>query len=197
MKFIRSTGSVLLLAFTAVALPMAAAAQTSTWKIDPVHSGVNFEIKHLAVANVRGSFTHPTGVIHLDENDITHSSVEATIETSTVNTNETKRDEHLKSPAFFDVQKFPTMTFKSTSFSKSSGKLQMTGDLMLNGVTKPVTLDVDGPAAPQKGMQGGIVSGFSASGMLHRSDFNFGSKYGPPMLSDAVKFTIDIEMDKQ
>jgi len=166
MNFIRSTGSIALLAFSGLAVHMAVQAQT--WKIDPVHSGVNFEIKHLAVANVRGSFTHPTGIIHLDEKDVTHSSVEATIQTSTVNTNEPKRDDDLKSPAFFDVQRFPTMTFKSISFSKSTGKLQMTGDLTLHGVTRPVTLDVDGPAAPQKGMQGGIVSGFSASGMLHR-----------------------------
>ena len=189
--------SIVLLAAAAIALPLASLAQTSNWKIDPVHSGVNVEILHLGVANVRGSFSHPTGVIQLDEKDITKSTVEATIDTTTVNTNEPKRDEDLKSASFFDVQKFPTMTFKSTSLIKTGGKLQLIGNLTLNGVTKPVTLQVDGPAAPQKGMQGGIVSGFSASGVLHRSDFNFGSKYAPPMLGNDVKFTIDIEMDKQ
>lgn len=197
MNPFRSIRSSALLAVAAIAFPLAAPAQTSTWKIDPVHSGINFEILHLGVANVRGSFAHPSGVIHLDEKDVTKSSVEATIDTASVNTNEPKRDEDLKSDAFFNVQKFPAMTFKSTSLTKADGKLQMTGDLTLNGVTKPVTLAVDGPTAPQKGMQGGIVSGFSASGVVHRSDFNFGSKYGPPVLGNDVKFTIDIEMDKQ
>jgi polyisoprenoid-binding protein YceI len=89
------------------------------------------------------------------------------------------------------------MTFKSTSVSNSGGKLQMTGDLTLAGVTKPVTLMLDGPAAPQKGMGGKTISGFSATGTIHRSDFNFGQKYTSPMLGDDVKFTIDIEMDKQ
>lgn len=197
MNLLRSMRSIALLPVAAMIVAFPVQAQTSTWKIDPVHSGVNFEILHLAVAHVRGSFSHPTGVIHLDEKDITKSTVEATIDTTTVNTNEAKRDEHLKSAEFFDVAKFPTLTFKSTSFTKVGGKLQMTGNLTLDGVTKPVTLEVDGPAAPQKGMQGGIVSGFSASGTLHRSDFNFGSKYGAPILGNDVKFTIDIEMDKQ
>jgi len=172
-------------------------AQTSTWKIDPVHSGIEFQIKHLGVSTVRGTFSHPTGVIHLDDKDITHSSVEATIEANTVNTNEPARDNHLKSPEFFNVAQFPTLTFKSTSVTKNGGKLQLIGDLTLAGVTKSVTLDLDGPAAPQKGMHDTIVSGFSATGTLSRKDFNFGQKYGPPVLGDDVKFTIDIEMDKQ
>ena len=196
MNLFRSLRSVVLVS-AAMALPYTVQAQTSTWKIDPVHSGVTFEILHLGVSHVHGSFSHPTGVIHLDDKDITHSTVEATIDTTTVTTNEPKRDEHLKSPEFFNVAKYPTMTFKSTAITKANGKLQMTGDLTLAGVTKPVTLDVDGPAPPQKGMQGGVVSGFSATGVLHRTDFNFGGKYGPPLVGNDVKFTIDIEMDKQ
>jgi polyisoprenoid-binding protein YceI len=94
------------------------------------------------------------------------------------------------------VDKNPTITFKSTAITKSGGKLQMTGDLTLNGVTKPVTLDVDGPAPPQKGMGGKTVSGFSATGTIHRADFNFGQKYKEPILSDDVKFTIDVEVGK-
>lgn len=172
-------------------------AQATAWKIDPVHSGIEFQVRHLGVSNVHGSFSKVSGTIQFDEKDMTKSSVEAVIDTTTVNTNETKRDDHLKSAEFFNVAKFPTMSFKSTSLTKANGKLQLTGDLTLAGVTKPVTLDVDGPAAPQKGMQGGMVSGFSASGTLSRKDFNFGQKYGEPLLSDSVKFTIDIEMDKQ
>ena len=172
-------------------------AQTATWKIDSAHSGVQFEIRHLGVSNVRGSLSKVAGTVQLDAKDVTHSSVAATIDAGTVNTNEPKRDEHLKSPEFFNVAQYPTITFKSTSLMNAGGKLKMTGDLTLAGVTKPITLDLDGPAAPQKGMNGALVSGFSATGTLHRPDFNFGSKYGSPMLGDDVKFTIDIEMVKQ
>jgi len=171
-------------------------AQASSWTIDPAHSSAEFQIRHLGVSNVRGSLTGLKGTVLLDEKDITKSSVNATIETSTVSTSNDARDKHLKSPEFFDVGKFPQMTFKSTSFSNAGGKLQMIGDLTLNGVTKPVTLDVDGPAPPQKGMGGRTVSGFSATGTLKRSDYNFGVKYGPPMIGDEVKFTIDVEIGK-
>jgi polyisoprenoid-binding protein YceI len=188
----------LALAFAATALlaPFAQA-QTSTWTLDPAHSQADFQIRHLGVSNVRGAISGAKGTVLLDEKDITKSKIEATLETATVNTGNDARDKHLKSPDFFDVEKFPTITFKSTSVTKSGGKLQMIGDLTLNGVTKSVTLDVDGPSAPQKGMGGKIVSGFSASGLIKRSDFTFGAKYGPPTLSDEVKFTIDAEIDKQ
>ena len=172
-------------------------AQSSTWAIDPAHSGVNFEIRHLGVSNVRGAFHKVTGTVKLDEKDVTHSSVEAVIDTTTVNTDEPKRDEHLKSPDFFNIAKYPSMTFKSTAVTNAGGKLKLVGDLTLDGVTKSVTLDLDGPATPMKTPQGKTVSGFSASGLIHRAEFNFGQKYTAPMLGDDVKFTIDIEMDKQ
>ena len=175
---------------------IAAHAQASDWKIDPAHSGVEFKIRHLGVSNVNGSFSKVAGTVYLDEKDITRSRVEAVIDATTVNTNEAGRDKHLATPDFFDTAKYPTMTFKSTSVFRENGKLKMTGDLTLAGVTKPVTLDLDGPAAPQKGQRGGLVSGFSATGTLSRKDFNFGQKYGAPVLGDDVKFTIDIEMDK-
>jgi polyisoprenoid-binding protein YceI len=179
-------------------LAVTASAQTTTWKIDPVHSGVEFRILHLGVSHVNGTFSKPTGVIHLDEKDITKSTVEATIDVSTLNTTEPARDNHLKSPEFFNLAQFPTITFKSTTIAKVDGKLKITGDLTLAGVTKPVTLTVDGPAAPQTNpMSHAIVSGFSATGTLSRKDFNFGQKYGAPILGDDVTFTIDIEMDKQ
>jgi polyisoprenoid-binding protein YceI len=119
------------------------------------------------------------------------------IDTTTINTNQPARDKHLSTPEFFDTAKYPTMTFKSTGISNAGGKLTLTGNLTLAGVTKPVTLALDGPAAPQKGPKGGVVSGFSATGTLQRKDFNFGQKYTEPMLGDDVKFTIDVEMDKQ
>ena len=172
-------------------------AQTSTWTMDSAHSQADFQIRHLGVSNVRGSIGGVKGTVMLDEKDITKSKIEATLQTTTVNTNNEGRDKHLKSPDFFDVEKNPTITFKSTSITKSGDKLQMVGDLTLNGVTKPITLDVDGPAPAQKGMGGKTVSGFSASGVLRRADYNFGQKYAAPMLGDDVKFTIDVEIAKQ
>lgn len=175
---------------------VSAFAQSSSWTIDPNHSQVNFSVKHLQVSTVRGSISGVTGNVVWNEKDPSKSSVEATINTTTVTTNNEKRDGHLKSPDFFNVEKFPTMTFKSTAVTGASGKLQVVGDLTLAGVTKSVTLDVDGPTPPQKGMGDKLVTGFSATGKLKRSDFNFGSKFGEPMLSDEVQFTIDVEAGK-
>jgi polyisoprenoid-binding protein YceI len=183
--------------FLAASLPAVASAQTSTWKIDPVHSGIEFKIRHLGVSNVRGSFSKPTGMVMLNEKDMSKSSVEATIDATTVNTNEPARDGHLKSPDFFDVAKNPTLTFKSTAVTKVGGKLMLMGNLTMVGVTKPVTLTLDGPAPAQTDPKGVTRSGFSATGTLKRSDFNFGSKYPAVVLGDDVEFTIDIEMDKQ
>ncbi|WP_158944667.1 YceI family protein [Granulicella sp. S190] len=173
-----------------------ALAQSSTWTIDPNHSQINFGIKHLGVSTVRGSISGVTGNIIWDDKNPSKSSVEATIDAKTVTTNNEKRDGHLKSPDFFNVEKFPTLTFKSTSVTSTNGKLQVVGDLTLAGVTKSVTLDVDGPTPPQKGMGGKLVTGLSATGTLKRSDFNFGSKFGVPMLGDDVQFTIDAEAGK-
>src|SRR5260370_18963958 len=139
-------------------------AQSSTWTIDKNHSQVNFAIKHMGVSTVRGSISGVTGTVVWDDKDPSKSSVEATIDATTVSTNNDARDKHLKSPDFFNVEKYPTMTFKSTSVSGSSGKLQVIGDLTLAGVTKSVTLDVDGPAAPAKRHSANIFIGFSPTG---------------------------------
>jgi polyisoprenoid-binding protein YceI len=174
-----------------------ALAQTTTWTIDPNHSSINFEVRHLGVSNVHGSIGGIKGTVVYDEKDITKSSVENTADTTTVSTGVEARDKHLKSPDFFEVEKFPTLTFKSTSISNAGGKLTLTGDLTLHGVTKSVTLDVDGPAPPQTDKSGKVRSGFSATGKLKRTDFNFGPKFGAAMIGDDVKFSIDVEIDKQ
>jgi polyisoprenoid-binding protein YceI len=168
-------------------------AQSTTWTIDKNHSQVNFSVKHALVSTVRGSISGVTGTVVWDEKDPTKSSVEATMDATTVSTTTEARDKHLKSADFFNVEKYPTLTFKSTSVTGASGKLQVIGDLTLAGVTKSVTLDVDGPSAPQKGQGGKLVTGFSATGKLKRSDFNFGSKFGAAAISDDVQFTIDVE----
>jgi len=172
--------------------------QTSTWTIDPVHSGVNFQVRHMAVSTVRGSLDGVKGTVVLNDKDITKSSVNATVDTAVVNTGTERRDTHLKSPDFFDVAKFPQILFKSTAITGSAGKLKLTGDLTLAGVTKSVTLDLDGPSAPQTDAKGVTRSGFSASGILSRKDFGFGQKTpANAAISDDVKFTIDVEIDKQ
>jgi polyisoprenoid-binding protein YceI len=176
---------------------LGAQAQTSTWSIDPAHSSINFEIRHMGVSNVHGSINNVKGTVVYDEKDITKSSVQATADTSSVNTNNEKRDQDLKSPKFFDIEKYPQLTFKSTSLSNSGGKLALTGELTLNGVTKTMTLDLDGPAPPQTDKNGKTRSGFSATGKLKRSDFNFASAYPTAVIGDDVKFSIDVEIDKQ
>ncbi len=172
-------------------------AQSSSWTIDKNHSQVNFAIKHAMVSTVRGSISGVTETVVWDDKDPTKSSVEATITSATVTTNNEARDKHLKSPDFFDVEKYPTLTFKSTSVSSVGGKLQVVGDLTLTGLTKSVTLTVDGPTAPVKGQGGKLVTGFSATGTLKRTDFNFGSKFGAAALGDDVQFTIDVEAGRQ
>lgn len=172
-------------------------AQTSTWAIDPAHSSINFVVRHLGVSNVHGSIGGVTGTVAYNEKDITKSTVESTADAATVSTGVDKRDTHLKSPDFFDAAKNPKLTFKSTSISNAGGKLTLTGDLTLNGVTKSVTLDVDGPAPAQTDAKGVTRSGFSATGKLKRADFNFGSKFPDAVVGDDVKFSIDLEIDKK
>jgi len=190
----------LLLALTAVALSVASAsayAQTSTWTVDPAHSSANFTIRHMGVSNVHGSLGAIKGTVSYNEKDITKSAVEATIDANTIATGVDARDKDLKSANYFDVEKYPTLTFKSTSITNSGGKLQLIGDLTLHGVTKSVTLDLDGPAPPQTDPKGKTRSGFSAEGTLHRTDFNIGSKVPSTIVGDDVKFSIDVEIDKQ
>ncbi|RXH56450.1 YceI family protein [Granulicella sibirica] len=171
-------------------------AQSSTWTIDKNHSQINFQIRHMGVSNVRGSISGVTGEIVWDEKDPSKDSVTATATTSTVTTNNEKRDAHLKSPDFFNVEKSPTLTFKSTKVFSEGGKLKVIGDLTLGGVTKSTTLEVDGPSAPQPGQNGKVVTGLSVTGQIKRSDFGFGQKFTAPVLGDDVQFTIDVEAGK-
>ena len=175
---------------------VSAFAQSSTWTIDKNHAQTNFKILHMGVSTVRGSISGVTGTIVWDEKDPGKSSVEATIDTNTVSTNNSARDNDLKSDKYFNVAKYPTMTFKSTSVSRVNGKLQVVGDLTLAGVTKSVILDVDGPTPPKKGMGGKMVIGLSATGMIKRSDFNFAPKMPTMALGDEVQITIDAEANQ-
>lgn|SRR6185312_388226 len=185
-------------AVAAIAASMACAgaqAQTSNWTIDPAHSSVEFVILHAAVSHIHGSVTGVKGVVMFDEKNITNSSVVATMDANSVYTANEARDKHLKSNAFFNAAVSPTITFKSTAITRANGKLQMTGDLTLNGVTKPVTLDLEG-RAPVTEKGGKVVSGFTATGTLKRTDFHFGPGFVAPAIGDEVKLTIDVELDK-
>jgi len=151
----------------------------------------------MLISTVRGEFTKTEGSVTIDPADVTKSSVEATIDAASVNTRDEKRDGHLKSPDFFDVAKFPKITFKSTKVEKAGeGKLKVTGDLTLHGVTKAVVLDVTGPSAEVKDPYGALRRGLSATTTINRKDF--GVSYGPDaVVSDAVAITIDAELLKQ
>jgi polyisoprenoid-binding protein YceI len=196
MKLMNGIRTAALVLVTGIAV--SASAQTSTWKIDTYHSGVEFRITHMGISHVSGKLSGVTGTVTLDEKDITKSSVTATIDATTVDTGVAPRDNHLKSADFFNVAQFPTLSFTSTKIVKEGGKLKLIGDLTLAGVTKPVTLLVDGPAKPQPGQKpGSLVSGLSAAGTLSRKDFNFGAAKFATALGDEVTFTIDIEMAKQ
>ena len=183
----------------AAVLSLPASAATSTWQVDPAHSEALFSIRHLTISTVRGGFSKIKGTISFDEKDPSKSVVDVAIDMSTVDTREPKRDDDLRSDKFFDVTKYPTMTFKSTKVEQvSAGKLKVTGDLTLHGVTKEVVLDVDGPSAAIKDPWGNQRAAASATTKINRQDF--GVKWnktidnGGVMLGDEVSITIDVEM---
>jgi len=175
-----------------------ALAQTSTWISDPAHSEVDFSVKHLSLANVHGRFGHVSATLTYNEADITKSSVTATIDIGGVETGESPRNNHLKSDSFFDVAKFPSATFTSTSVAKDGDMLKVTGNLTLHGVTKQVVLSVEGPATPVMGMMDKkLHTGFTATTTIHRLDFAIGSTFPDAIVSDKVMLTIELDLAKQ
>jgi polyisoprenoid-binding protein YceI len=186
-----------LLALTAAA----ASAQISKWQIDPAHSEADFTIKHMGISNVHGRFGNVSGSLALDEKDITKSTVNSTVDITTVDTGVAQRDTHLKSPDFFDVTRYPQMTFVSKSLSDANGQLQLTGDLTIHGVTRPVTLALEGPSKEQLDPYGKTRRAFSATTTIHRQDYgltwNGNLKSGDSVLGDDVKVELDIELIKQ
>jgi polyisoprenoid-binding protein YceI len=191
MKLLKITTAIL-----ALSAPLAIA-QTSTWKADSAHSEVDFSIKHLAISNVRGHFGKVDVTINYDEKDVTKSSVQATIDVTGIDTGEAARDNDLKTESFFDVEKFPTATFASTSVAKTSTGLKVNGNLTLHGVTKPIVLNIDGPTASVTGMDKKPHVGFSATATINRSDFGIGNKVPVAIVGDEVKLTIDLDASKQ
>jgi polyisoprenoid-binding protein YceI len=184
----------------ALAAPLAMAqapASTSTWVSDPVHSEFDFTITHMAISNVHGRFGKVAATLVYDQADVTKSTVTATIDVSTVDTGEEARNNHLKTPDFFEVAKFPSATFTSTSVAKSGNGLIVNGNLTLHGVTIPVVLNVEGPTGPVQGMDHKMHSGFSATTTISRSAFGIGTKFGASMVGDDVKLSVDLDVAKQ
>jgi polyisoprenoid-binding protein YceI len=187
----------MMLGMLAMTIPVSGVAQTSTWVPDKAHSEVDFSILHMSLSKVHGRFGNLGGQITWDDTDITKSTVNMTIDVSTVDSGNQSRDTDLKSASYFDVTQFPTATFVSTSVAKSGNGLTIGGNLTLHGVTKPVVLQVEGPAGPVKGMGGKMHAGFSASTTIKRSDFAIAPKAPIAILGDDVSLSIELDVVKQ
>ena len=188
-----------MLAGLAAALTLPASAGTTTYQIDPRHSSAGFGVTHLMISTVRGEFHGVTGTVVVDDSDISRSSVHVTIDATTVDTREPDRDKHLKSEAFFDVAKYPTITFQSTKVERNSdGNLKVTGDLTIRGVTKTTVLTATLPKAPIKDPWGLQRTAVSASAKINRQDFgvawNQKLDSGGVVVGDDVNITLDVEM---
>jgi polyisoprenoid-binding protein YceI len=195
-----------LAAFTIAALAFvtiaASAARAETWQIDPVHTNISFSAVHMMVSHVRGEFDKFNGSVSANGNDPSSVKIEATIDAASINTRSEMRDKDLKGPNFLDVAKYPTITFKSTKIEPSGdGKWKVTGDLTLHGVTKPVTLEVEGPTPEVKDPFGNTRRGASATTKINRQDFgityNKALDSGGLVVSNEIAISIDVEAIKK
>lgn len=191
----RRLATCILLAF--LALP--ALALGATWQIDPEHSHVGFKVRHLMISNVKGEFAKYQGTVEIDDQDITRSRVNVTIDTASIDTGVAKRDDHLRSPDFFDVATHPTMTFVSKKVAKvGEGQLKVTGDLTIRGVTKEATLAVENLSGPVKDPWGNFRRGASATAKINRKEFglawNKALEAGGVAVGDEVTITLEVEM---
>src|SRR5690349_22779901 len=183
------------------AVPAVGAAQSATWTIDPGHSAATFSVRHMVVSNVKGEFAGPVGTATFDPKDLTTLRVEATIDARTINTRNPDRDKDLRSDQFFDVTKYPKITFKSRSVTADGpGKVKIAGDLTIKGITKAVTLDVEGPTTEIKDIWGSRRIGATATTKINRRDFNIVYNRmlegGGAVVGDQVSISLDIEMTR-
>jgi len=181
------------------ALGSAPFAQSIEWRIDPAHSSAQFQVRHMMVSTVRGTFSKMTGSIQYDPSNLSKIAIDATIDASSVDTHEASRDSDLRGPDFFDVNKFPNLSFKSKrAESAGPGKIELTGDLTMHGVTKEVVFDVEGPSAPMNDGHGNLHMGASATAKVNRKDFGLNWNHmldnGGAIVGDEVIITIDVEL---
>lgn len=183
-----------------IAATSSAFAAATTYEIDSAHSSAQFSVRHLMISNVRGEFKKVNGTIVYDPQNLAASKIDAVIDANSISTREEKRDAHLRTPDFFDTAKYPTITFKSKSFQKVNGKLQIKGDLAMHGVTKEVVLEVDGPTSELKDPQGNTRIGASASTKINRKDwgltYNSALETGGVVIGEEVTITLDIQGKK-
>ena len=169
---------------------------TQAWKIDAQHSGVHFSVRHMVVSKVRGRFSKFEGDITFNEAQPEDSKVNVTIDASSIDTNVQQRDDHLRSPDFFDVAKYPTVTFSSTKIEKGSHGYQVHGDLTLHGVTRSVVLDAEF-LGTGKDPWGNVKAGFSAKGSLDRKDYGLNwnqlLEAGGVLVGDKVELELEVE----
>jgi polyisoprenoid-binding protein YceI len=192
----KTAARILIALWCLIAVP--AAVFADTWQIDPAHTTVEFSVRHMMISNVKGRFDKVSGTIASDGNDPKSVVIEAVIDAASVDTRVDRRDQHLRSPEFLDVAKYPSITFKSKKVEPAGeGKWKLTGDLTLHGVTKAVVLDVDGPTPVIKDPMGNQRAGASATTKISRKDFgltwNKLLEAGGAMVGDEVSISIDIE----
>ena len=190
-----------LTAALALAAAAVSASAQSTYDIDSSYSAAQFSVRHLMISNVKGEFTKVTGTVVYDPRNLAASKVDAVVDVTTIGTREPKRDAHLKSPDFFDMAKYPAMTFRSKQVTKSGSGILVKGDLTLHGVTREVVLTVDGPTPEQKDPWGNLRIGATAAAKINRKDFgltwNQALETGGVMVGDEVSITIDLEAVKR
>lgn len=176
--------------------------QAATWQIDPDHSSFQFKVRHLMVSNVKGDFTRVKGAVTMDDKDVSNLNVQLVIDAASVNTGHAKRDEHLRAVDFFDVAKYPTITFVSKKVIKAGpDRLQVIGDLTLHGVTKEITVEVEGPTSEIKDPWGNFRRGATATTKINRKDFgltwNRVLETGGVVVGEDVDIFIEIELIKK
>jgi polyisoprenoid-binding protein YceI len=173
----------------------------STWKIDPAHSVAEFKVKHMMISNVKGHFTGVSGTLYLDENNVAESRVEASIDAGSIATGDAQRDGHLKSADFFDVEQYPTLSFRSTGVvPDGKGELKAIGELTIHGVTRDVTFAVEGPTPPARDPWGNTRVGVAATTKISRKDFgltwNAALETGGILVGDEVTITLELQFIK-
>jgi polyisoprenoid-binding protein YceI len=181
----------------AAALALSFTFEQSTWSVDKVHSQLGFSINHLGITDINGSFTTMETKISTSKDDFSDAVVELTADAGSINTNNAQRDAHLKNADFLDAEKFPTLSFKSTSFTKGKGQHYLVkGDFTMHGVTKPVELDAIYNGTTINPMTKKSIAGFKVTGIIKRSDFGISPETPAPLLSDEIKLNADLEFSK-
>ena len=191
------------LALGATILMLSVPASANTWEIDTAHSSASFSVRHMMISTVRGAFGKMTGSVSWSKPDCSDARVDITIDAASIDTRDSERDANLRGPDFFDVAKFPTLTFKSKHVAKgkAKGHLVLVGDLTMHGVTKEIAFDIAGPTPEQKAPWGAAVVAAEAKATIHRKDFGLNwnqmLESGGVLVGDEVQLDILVELDRK